>query len=347
MRQLKLITISEEIYDKILNSFPSQLQFEDNIYQYFYGSKDKNKIYFNNDYIVIKECKFNYIYKLIFNKNFINNPTEWKQIKLKLDKTINDAVCLPDGNQCYIYINKMLKKYYTEEQIENILNSHEEDEDENLKQFHFTYAAMEGVVHKFTNCFKYDITKAHAFEIISLFPLAKDGLIKILKEAENAKKQGNLGEYQRFKNYVNLYVGALCRHGHRKTYNYIVHKVTRKIFTSYGLSGGILLYANTDSYTVCKPKSIINTSREIGDFKLEYHGDIYIYQDNNYWLMEYGNELVGSCKKYVRDNIKLSEGQVVHYKINREYICTDLNNQKHYREEIKDICIEKVNVVEH
>ena len=348
MKQLRLILICEELYDKILNTFPSQLQYENNIYEYFHGSEDKNKIYFNEDYIVIKECKLNYVYKLLYGKNLISCPTDWKQIKLHLDKSINGAYTLPDGNQCYNYINKKLKKYYSEEEIESILNSHEEGYDENLKQFHYNYPALEDKIHKFGNCYKYDITKAHASEIIHLFPKASKDILNILHESEKAKKQGNLNDCRRFKNYVNLYVGALCRHNHRLTYNYIVHRVTKKVLDAWKYTGGLLLYANTDSFTVFNSNNILDTSNvQIGDFKLEHHGDIYIYRDSNYWIMQYGNEKVGSCKLYVRDKMDLSKGIVCHYDLTRTYICTDYTGKKHYREEISNICTEKVNVVEH
>lgn len=348
MKQLKYIEIAEDIYHEILASFPSQIVYKEDIYNYFYGFEDKNKIYYDdNEYIVIKECKFNYIYKKLYGKNFLDNPTDWKQCRLRLNKEIDGAMSLPNGTQCYNFINKRLKKYYSDEEIEDILNSHEEEYNEEFKQFHYTYPSIEGLILKFKNCYKYDITKAHASAIIALFPKAKPDIIKLLKEAQKFKKQGNLNECQRYKNYVNLYVGALCRHGHRGTYYYIVHSVTKKLIDTYKYTGGKLLYANTDSFTICKPNNILEPSKEVGEFKLEYQGDIYIYQDTNYWLMEYGNEQVGSCKKFVRKHIKLSEGIVAHYTQNRIYIGTDSKDRKHFRLEIKNICTEKVNVVEH
>ena len=347
MKQLRYIEVCEKIYDEILNSFPSQLEYKEDIYNYFYGFDDKNKVYYNEEYLIIKECKFNYIYKKLFGKGFIESPTDWKQCRLRLNKDIDKAMALPNGTQCYNFITKRLKKFYSDEEIENILNSHEEEYSYEYKQYHYTYPSVEGLVMKFNNCYKYDITKAHASAIISLFPLAKDEIMNLIKIAQKAKQNGDLNTCQRYKNYVNLYVGALCRHGHKGTYYYIVHRVTKKLFDAYAYTGGKMLYANTDSFTVYNPINILEASLEVGEFKLEYTGTIYIYQDVNYWLMEFGNEQVGSCKKYVRNKIKLSEGVVAHYKQNRIYIGKDDKGNKHYRMEIKDICTEKVNVVEH
>ena len=351
-KQLLLINISEELYDKLLNSFPSQLVYCHNIYETFYGTKDKNKLYFNEEYIVIKLCKFNYIYKLLYGYEYTNCETDWKQVKLRLDRTVKTAEHIPNGHQCYLYITGLLKKFYTEEEIDNILLSHTEPYNEEYKQYHYTYNSILDDVIKFTDCYKYDITKAHASAIINLFPKAKNVIMNLLKKSALAKKNKDYETANRYKAYVNYYVGYLNHKNsdgiakYEGTYNYIVQNVTKKIFKALKYTGGQLLYANTDSFTVSKPNNTLTPSTEIGEFKLEYSGDIYIYQDSNYWLMEFGEEKVGSCKIIARKNISLKDGIVAHYKAKRIYICTDNFGKKHYRTEVEEICTEKVNVVE-
>lgn len=346
---LSMINIGEELYDKLLNSFPSQLKYCENIYALFNGTYNKNKLYYDDEYIVIKKCKFNYIYKLLYGKSFYKNEsaTDWKQVKLRLDLNVERAEAVDDGTHCYNYITDILKKYYTEEEIENILNSHVEEEDDAYSQYHFTYAVINNKINKFSNCYKYDITKAHASAIIHLFPKSKNSILKLLKLSKKYKDEGNMELSNKYKNYVNYYVGALCRHGHRLTYNYIVHNVTRKLLATYNFTKGVLLYANTDSFTVYNPDKILEHSDEIGEFKLEYKGDIYIYQDKNYWLMQYGKDFVGSSKIITRKYCDLSKGIVVHYDNKRTFVCKDSKGKNHYRIEVENICTEKVNVVEH
>ena len=348
MKQLTLVNISEELYDTLLNSFPSQLEYCENIYPLFYGTSNKNKLYFNEEYIIIKQCKFNYIYKVLYGKSFFEeDPTNWKQIKLRVDKSIEKAESIVDGTHCYNYIMDILTSYYSKEEIEDILNTHVEEKNKNYEQYHYKYVITDNNIHKFPNCYKYDITKAHAAAIIALFPKSEKDIMHLLEISKKAKNSGDIAKSKKYKNYVNYFVGALCNHGHRLTYNYIVHNVTRKLFDTYNYTKGMLLYANTDSFTVYQPEKILNPSDKVGDFKLEYKGDIYIYKDDNYWLMQYGNEFVGSSKVITRKYCDFSKGQVVHYTNKRTFICEDDKGKKHYRNEVTDICTEKVNVVEH
>ena len=67
------------------------------------------------------------------------------------------------------------------------------------------------------------------------------------------------------------------------------------------------------SKKVKSPKNILSTSKELGDFKLEYSGNTYFYRDTNYMLYQIGNELKGSCPLKVREQINLKKGEVVHF----------------------------------
>ena len=101
------------------------------------------------------------------------------------------------------------------------------------------------------------------------------------------------------------------------TYWYIVDRTTRKLFEAIHKVDGRIVYANTDGFCVQYPKNILPTSQELGDFKEEYKGVVYYFNNNKqspYVLYQFGNELKGSCMTAMRQYIDLSKGQVVYYK---------------------------------
>ena len=77
--------------------------------------------------------------------------------------------------------------------------------------------------------------------------------------------------------------------------------------------GGMRLYVNTDGFIVKDPVKLIKHSTELGQFKLEHSGDVYIYVDKNYCIIQAGQELKGNCMCMVRDKFDLPNGKVVHY----------------------------------
>lgn len=331
--QIKRYEVDSIFWDKVFECFPIRLKKSDDIYSLFYGYKDKINIYYNEEYMILTETKFNYICKLLYNESIIDFPEDWRQVAVRLNDTIDKPVKTITGTQAYKYItHNILEKYYTTEEIEDILNSHTAAYDEGLKQYHCPYMGDKNVVYKYNEVWKYDIHKAHASIIMQLFPKAKKDIINLLNKASKAKTKGDLSTATVCKAYINYYVGALVNHGHRETYNYIVQTITKKLFNTSMQTGGIIIYANTDSFCIIEPINILEDTKDYGEFGLEYHGPAYTVRGNNYTLYQFGDTLVGSCRKKLRDQFDLSNGIIVQYNQNKK--------------EIYNVCIEKVNVEE-
>lgn len=344
--QLRRFEVNSLVWDEIQKAYESELEYTDDIYSKFYGYSDKHKIYFNDEYIVMQEYRFNYICKNIYNKDIIEKPTIWKQIVIRLNEDVDKPLKQITGTKAYEYVMELLLKDYSKEEIENILNAHTAEYDANLKQFHYNYNTPEkNTVYKFNYVYKYDIHKAHASVIMLLFPKSKQRILEVLKKAEKAKKQGKLELAKEYKDYLNLFVGALCINNHRPTYNYIVQYITNKLMNTYNYNGQ-LIYANTDSFCVTNPTTILSDSKEFGEFGLEYEGPAYVCRGDNYQIYKFGEDIKGSCRRKIRNLFDFENGIIVHYTQNRHLIGTDKYGAKKFRAELTNICTEKVNVVE-
>lgn len=345
--QLKRFEINSILWSEIQKVYESELIYTDNIYDKLYGYKDRHKIYFSDEWMVIQEYRFNYICKQLYSEDIIPGPTTWKQIALRLNDDVNKPSKLITGTYAYNYIMNLLTKDYTEKEIDNILKTHTAKYDEHLKQYHIPYnTPLTNTVFKFNEVFKYDIHKAHASIIMQLFPKSKNRILTILNKANRAKQEGNLELANSYKQYTNLFVGELCRKGYRETYNYIVQTITKKLLSTIEKVHGQIIYSNTDSFAVIYPEHILPDSKEFGEFGLEYHGTAYFCRGNNYTIYQFGDDMKGSCAKKVRDKFDLENGIIVQYKTNRYFITKDQYGRNKYRTEINNICTEKVNVVE-
>lgn len=345
--QLKRFEVNSILWNEIQKTYESELIYTDNIYDKMYGYPDRHKIYFSDEWMIIQEFRFNYICKKIYNEDIIPEPTTWKQITLRLNNDVNKPSKLITGTYAYNYIMTLLKKDYNADEIDNILKSHTAEYNDDLKQYHVPYnTPLKNTVIKFNEVYKYDIHKAHASIIMQLFPKSKNRILTILKKAEKAKKAGNIELASNYKQYTNLFVGALCRKGYRETYNYIVQNITKKLFSTIEKVKGQIIYSNTDSFAVVYPENILPDSKEFGEFGLEYHGPVYFCKGDNYNIYKFGNDMKGSCAKIVRDQLDLENGIIAHYTSNRYLIGQDQYGRNKYRTEITNICTEKVNVVE-
>lgn len=336
-KQLQRIEVNSIFFDKIVEHFGCYMEYCQDIYGLFYGTQNKHKIYFNEEYVVIRENRFNYIHELLYNEHYSTKYTDWKQIVLRIDDTVERPVKTITGTQAFNHVKSILLKYYSEEEFIKLLNSYTEDYDYDKRQFIENYKYdKQYVVYKLTNCYKYDINKAYASLLIQMFPKAKKDLLDILKKSKIAKEKGNKEQSNIYKNYINYFVGKLKRLGYTGAYYHIVHTISEKVMKTILYLGGILVYSRTDSICIQDPKNILESSNEFGEFKLEYQGDVYFYADKNYVIYQFGDEYRGSCRKSVRDQFDLPNGKVVTYK----------NKRNNKIQEITDICIEKVNVVE-
>ena len=301
MKSLRVYDVNETIFENILETFKTYVEPTDKIGLYWSGYSEKNIIYYNNkDLLIIRETLLAKIAN--FSEEDKEEAERWRQVIVR--KVPNDITYKIDidGNRAWNYMIKLLKNYYTEEEIDAQLNSFTANYDENKIQYHFTLPSF-GRIKKFDNCVKYDINGAHHDALIEIFPRAKEALTELFIKRK---------EKPVYKAYVNYFVGNLVNHGYRYTYNWIVQRTTDTLLKAINYVGGKLLYANTDGFLSYLPENKIEHSTELGKFKLEYEGTAYIYQDKNYWCYQ-TDEICGNIRYAVRDKIDLSKNLVVHY----------------------------------
>lgn len=331
----KLLTtyeVREDIFNKILYELSYRTEYTNNIVAYSYGYSNKNTIYYDDEYLICSESVLNYY------TDAIEDCSSWKQVKLRKVKNADVAIQHTiTGNYAWNYIMNILKKYYSDKEVDDILHAHEAEYSEGFKQFHYNTLLNKYELKRFKNCFKYDINGAHCDAVLFLFPLARDTFMKMYKQRR---------EKPVYKQIFNFFVGELCRKGYRLTYNWIVQRTTKKLYEAMDTVDGQLIYANTDGFIVQDPNRKIDTSKELFDFKLEYAGDVYVYQSHNYILYQCGEDKTGSCRCEVRNDIDLRQGIVVDYKNNRVCIGTDINGNNRYNVELVDIVKRRVNIDE-
>ena len=314
---LKTIDVNDEIFYKLLKMHKHCVEIVDNIHDYFYGYKDKATIYYNGkDTFVCQE------YRLAVLCN-ITKYTGWKQVIVRINcnqsADIKEAIT---GARAKAYMMKILKKYYTKEEIDKRLNMFQAEYDPDLKQQHYNGDQLpSGKILKFTNTYKFDINGAHLDALCEIFPKAKDDFVRMYNKRH---------EKPVFKEYPNRFVGCLAQKTdemrkkhipgkYELTYNWIVQRTTEKLLLALNEVGGNQLYINTDGLVINNPESIICTSANLGEFKLEHCGNTYFYRDKNYCIFQFGEDLTkkdvlkGSSLTEVRKYIDLSKGKVVHY----------------------------------
>ena len=207
-----------------------------------------------------------------------------------------------------IEVDEFGNHYYTEEGLLEIFanNTHEP-----CKPMHLNPPKLDNAVHRYTNCYKYDINSAYASAYITLFPKAHDDIMALyLGRHENPDN----------KKILNYFNGMLKRKGFAGTYYWVVNRTNEIMNKALNEVGGVPLYINTDGFIVQNPTKLIKHSTELGKFKLEYSGDVYIYVDKNYFIIQAGQELKGDCMCMVRDKFDLPNGKVVHYNKVRKVI---------------------------
>lgn len=292
--------VPAKVFDYILERMSPFVEKVDTVNTFKYGYAKKHIIYYDgNEYMTINRSALNYYCPEI--------PLEphYMQCIVRRVENIKQAQSNISGYHAYLYMNKALLKFYSQDEIHDILNSYKDDRDDRLKQAHFLKEVSSDYVSCYKNTFKYDINGAHTYALTQMFPKAKD---KIIQMYLGRKKNPKL------KKILNYYVGCLVPKGFVGAYNHIVHETTKKLVDFFEKVGGTPLYINTDGFVVRNPNKILKGSTELGQVKLEYSGDTYIYAGRNYWVMQQGDELTGSVLTEVRDRLDLSKGLVVKYK---------------------------------
>lgn len=306
-KTLRRYDVSEQVFDDILQNMATRIQITDNIQQYYCGYKPKHIVmYDNKEYLIIREHLLAYFAN--FSDEDYQIVEDWRQVIVRKTQNAQEYEKSVDGSRAYKVVKNIICEHISEEQYEKRLRMFEADYDSSKAQFHFQYPSK-GYVLQHSNCVKYDINGAHHSALIEIFPEAKDALSDMFarRKAEPILKA-----------YINYYVGMLTRKGHRKTYNWIVQRVSNTLKAAMNECGGDLIYANTDGFMVSNPEKKLKHSKELGEFKIEFEGTAYTYQDQNYWCYQAGDEIKGSVRYSVRDELDLAHGEVVHYTIRKE-----------------------------
>lgn len=196
-----------------------------------------------------------------------------------------------------------LNRFYSDEEINNILNSYTDSYDENFIQFHYLKDMEIGNIYRVENVKCYDINGAHCDALTEIFPKAANIYKTWFKRRKESIKYKMLPNYS---------VGYLKHLGFEGVYNHIVQRTTAKLYKAVDSLKGELIYANTDGFKMIT-KDSLKTSKRLGDFKLEYHGPLYIYYGNNYYIIQQGDKLIGNVPLSIRNKIDLSSGKTVEF----------------------------------
>ena len=329
---LRQYDCNEIYFNKILTEFDYKIICVSNNndkYRYFYGTRyvtyDTDDFYYftlnGEEYIVMQEYYLDYLF------NCAHGCSMYTQIVIHKNNFAEGIEKTYSGKYCYDLLMKYLQKYYTKQEIKDILNSYTNKYDTNLKQKHYSFDQFnfDNTIYKITNVYKYDINGAHQDALIEMFPKAKpmfDGLEKLKTKDNESKKY--------VKSLFNLFVGYMKHEGYEGAYNWVVQRTTKKLLEAIEYCDGELLYANTDGFAIKNPKHLINNSKNIGEFKLEYKGDIYFYRTSNYFQFGYIKngewEYTGSSMLEIRPKFDFLNGVIVEYKKVFKKLDMDENN---------------------
>lgn len=309
--ELRKYDVNQVLFDQLLEKYSGDILLVNHIDQYKSGYKNTDldnqrcKIaYDGKEYLIIREF---WLLKTVDLP--VDDSMMWKQVIVrKVDNQIDLIEAGATGTYSWNFIMKILKKSYTKDEIEECLKMHEAEYDPNNIQAHII-CSIPNELMVFNNTYKYDINGAHCAALIEIFPKAKEDILNLY----NARH-----EHPRYKAFVNYFVGYLCKRGHRKTYNWIVQRTNQILQKAMQYVGGHIIYANTDGFIVRNPARELPTSKELGDFKLEYKGQTRFYQHTNWYAYEIdtndeAKRITGNIRLSVRHMINLKEHKIVDY----------------------------------
>lgn len=317
-KPLKRMTVNEETFNLILKSFP--VKWFDSLEKYQYGHSDKDIVYTDGRDLIIVRRQL-YVLDLLDRDAFMDN---WYQIYIHKEFEQKEKIIANESGSLSVgkalsKVNSVLKKHYSQEEKEKIFKKHEKDSSTIL---HESIVTEQYKILQFNDCYYYDANGAYASELIKLFPKCKDEFTYMYEHRHD--------DNNKYKNCFNYYVGCLTinekkkqlkmemglniRKTFPKTRHYIVDNISKKLLKlTKNLGDHRTIYANTDGVVVQHPQNVIEHSNEMGEFKIEFKGNILTYQDKNYSIIQYGDEIKGNLPLELRKYVDLREGKVVHY----------------------------------
>lgn len=332
-KALQIKFISSDMFDKLVNVLSQNEALETVSFKDFKGLIHG----FKEKYMKAAYCAqmdgLDGKYGLIVNGmtlNFLYDNTEqfieWKQYVIRPDNSgklaENEVNAAIDGRRAIAIVMKKVNEYYTKDEIDSIFSQHEREYDPYKAQLHVN--DFYDYILELEDCYELDINAAYTDALCELFPRCKkDFLVWYEKRHETTN---NIRNY--YKQVFNLSTGFFAHNSKSnkwfrpKTYHWIVQRVRKQIDEAIEYCEGSLVYANTDGFIIQSPKNIINNSAEIGKFKLEYQGKVYIYRSaettsTNYWLVQLDDKdktKKGNLPNVLKPMVDLSKGKLIRFK---------------------------------
>ena len=246
------------------------------------------------------------------------------------DKVVSEGL---SGQKAWTEVMKEIKKHYTKDEVEFIKKTYSwtpatEDVLPPSPKHMTPYSYCFNGTHfeeilEFDNCVYYDLNKAYAHALMTMFP-----------EIDTWVRKGYERDKPTFKKVMNYTVGMMTRHeSWKRVRDQIVLDVSKRIEDVEFHCDGDTVYVNTDGIIISNPKHTIKTSNEIGDFKKEQvdNGKIWTYRhagnprlkEPGYAILQYfenGKKVIKSlggfrCEPELMEGIDLSKGIVASYRI--------------------------------
>ena len=187
-----------------------------------------------------------------------------------------------DGNVAWRAFIKELRKHYTEEEIDKIIDECGTADEDTAEILHYSpygakgiaddpydFKAKDNCITTIDNCCYYDLNKAYASNLMHFFPKLEDWMMKGYKEDKTW-----------FKKVINYAVGMMQRRGSesdhffRRLRNTIVTNTTNTLnntidYIIENSKAAMEVYVNTDGFIMKDADVEIDYSNKIGDFGKE------------------------------------------------------------------------------
>lgn len=323
-------SVNEKTFMKAMENYPKQFLLRvSSISAYVFGYKDKHVIRYTESEMVVPRLHLSSLGILPEDEK----KDGWYQVELHLN--VDQKEDIVDSSQVMssvLKVERVIRKYYTQEEKIQIFNEHSAEEQPG-EIIRLSATAEEGKILKFENVIYYDANGAYASELIQMFPKCEKEFRYMFEHRHDNNNA--------FKNCFNFYVGCLTQNEQKRetiinsgktprtiypdTRHYIVQNISKKMRRLIKEAQGYELYAHTDGVFIQNPKNRIPGTKELGGFKIEAEGAVYTYRAKNYTILQYtdvdGEKQVKGFgfPTFLKDQVDLEKGWVVDFiRIKRE-----------------------------